>query len=178
MKAVILCAGKSTRTYPITLTRPKPLIKVGEKTIIEYNLEALGQVSKESDDVDIDEIVLVVGYKKAQIKEFLGNEFDGIKLKYVDQKEQKGTAHALLAVEKSLEGRFILMMGDNIYSGEDILNCVKWHNSMLTAKVPDPQNYGVIVEKGGFMEEIVEKPEEFVSDLINAALYVLDIGIF
>ena len=60
MQAVILVGGKSTRTYPLTLTRPKPLLKVANKTLLEYNLEALNNL--------VNELILVVGYRKDMIK--------------------------------------------------------------------------------------------------------------
>ena len=63
MQAVILAAGSSTRTYPLTLTRPKPLLKAANKTILECNLEALKGTAEE--------IILVVGYKKDMIKNFI-----------------------------------------------------------------------------------------------------------
>ena len=63
MQAVILAAGKSTRTYPLTLTKPKPLLKVAGKTIIEHNLEQLVGL--------VDEVFVVIGYKAEMIKEYL-----------------------------------------------------------------------------------------------------------
>ena len=59
-QAVILAAGKSTRTYPLTLTTPKPLLKVGNKTLLEYNLDQLNGLVKE--------VIIVVGYKKSMLK--------------------------------------------------------------------------------------------------------------
>ena len=107
MKAVVLAAGKSTRTYPLTLTRPKPLLEVANKPILQHNLESLSGL--------IDEVILVVGYRKEMIKERFGEEFNGIKLTYVEQKEQLGTGHALLHAEGYVSGRFLVLMGDDIY---------------------------------------------------------------
>jgi len=106
-QAVILAAGKSTRTYPLTLTKPKPLLKVAGKTIIEHNLEQLIGI--------VDEVYIVVGHKAEMIKKFVGNEFKGIKIKYVTQKKPTGNASALMNVEKQIKGKFILMFGDDLY---------------------------------------------------------------
>ena len=63
MQAVILVAGKSTRTYPLTLTRPKPLLPVANKTIIEHILEQLEGL--------VEEVVLIVGYRKEMIEKYI-----------------------------------------------------------------------------------------------------------
>src|SRR3989339_1496992 len=141
MQAVILAAGKSTRTYPLTLTRPKPLLKAANKTILQHNLDNLSGI--------VDEVILVVGYKKEMIKKEFGNKHKNIKLIYVEQKEQLGTAHALSFAEPYIKNKFILMMGDDIYSRWDIKNCIKYQYSILATIVKDPQNFGVITEKNG-----------------------------
>src|SRR3989344_5262428 len=107
IKAVIMAAGKSTRTYPLTLTKPKPLLKAANKTIFEHNLDNLDGIA--------DEIIIIVGYKKNLIKKCIGNKYKGLKIKYVDQKQQLGTANALSAAERHIKGRFLLMAGDDIF---------------------------------------------------------------
>ncbi|HJN56579.1 MAG: sugar phosphate nucleotidyltransferase [Candidatus Woesearchaeota archaeon] len=170
MQAVILAAGKSTRTYPLTITGPKPLLKVANKTLLEHNLEnLLGFVS---------EVIIVVGYKKDMIKKYFGDDYKEIKITYAEQKQQLGTANALLVAKKQIKSRFILLMGDDIYSREDIKKCIKHRYSILTTHVKDPQNFGVVVEKNGILVDFVEKPEVFVSDKISTAFYLLDEKIF
>jgi len=170
MQAVILAAGKSTRTYPLTLTRPKPLLKAANKTILGHNLDNLTGF--------VDEVILVVGYKKEMVKTQFGNKYKNIKLKYVEQKEQLGTAHALSVTESYIKDKFILMMGDDIYSRGDIRNCIKHQYSILTAIVKDPKNFGVVMAKNGILRDFVEKPKTFISNLANAALYCFDKKIF
>ncbi len=170
MQAVILAAGKSTRTYPLTLTRPKPLLKAANKTLLEHNLENLRDF--------VNDAILVVGYKKNMIKNSIGNNYKNIKIKYVEQKQQLGTAHAVSLVEPHIKGRFVLMMGDDIYSKKDVGKCVKHRYSILTARTKKPENFGIVVEKNSIMVDFVEKPKKFVSDLASTALYVLDRKIF
>ncbi len=170
MQAVILAAGKSTRTYPLTLTKPKPLLKVANRTLLEHNLDNLIGV--------IDELIIVVGYKKNLIKKFLGSKYKSIKIKYAEQKQQLGTAHALSVAEPYIRGRFVLMAGDNIYSKYDIKNCIKNKYSILTARMKDTQNFGVVMEKNGVLADFIEKPKKFISDIVNTSLYCLDKKIF
>ncbi|MBI1936263.1 NTP transferase domain-containing protein [Candidatus Woesearchaeota archaeon] len=170
MQAVILAAGKSTRTYPLTLTRPKPLLKIANKPILEHNLDKLNGIA--------DEAVLVVGYKKELIMQYFGYKHKNIKLKYIEQKQQLGTAHALSVAEPYIKNRFILMAGDDIYSKEDIKRCIKHGYSILAAKVKNPGDFGVILQKSGILTDIIEKPKRFVSNLITTSFYVLDKKIF
>jgi len=170
MQAVILAAGKSTRTYPLTLTRPKPLLKAANKTILEYNLEALKGIA--------DETIVVVGYKKEMIMDFIKNNYPNVDIKFIEQKEQLGTGHAVSILKAKIKGRFIVLMGDNIYSQEDIKNIIKHKYSILVNKVRNPEFFGVIKEKNGILTDIIEKPKEFVSDLASCALYSFDNGIF
>jgi UDP-N-acetylglucosamine diphosphorylase/glucosamine-1-phosphate N-acetyltransferase len=171
MQAVILAAGKSTRTYPITLTRPKCLVKIGNKPIIQHNLEVMAGLA--------DEAIVVVGYMKERVMDFLGKEFLGVKITYVEQEEQLGTGHALLAAEKSIKGRFMVMMGDDIYYRESMGNVLAHKNGLLVQKVKDPSRFGVwLTDSEGFVSGFAEKPKERISDLANCGLYVLEPGIF
>jgi len=170
MQAVILAAGKSTRTYPLTLTEPKPLLKVANKIILEYNLEAIQDI--------VDEIILVVGYKKNMIVDFISKKFPKLNVKYVEQKEQLGTGHAVQILESHIKDKFILMLGDNIYSKQDIKELSKHQYSLLVKKVKNPENFGVVKEKNGILSDIIEKPQKFVSDLVSCGLFSLDKKIF
>lgn len=166
MKAVILAAGKSTRAYPLTANKPKPLVKVDGKTILERNLDQLKGIA--------DEAIIIVGFKGELIKKRIGNSYGGIKVRYLWQKTQLGTGHALLLAEKFLKGRFIVMMGDDVYSRADILKCARHRYSVLAKKVREPWRFGVYSVRNGYVHGIVEKPKRYVSNLANCALYVLD----
>jgi len=170
MKAILMCAGKSTRTYPLTLTRPKPLLKVANRTLLEHNLEQLEGL--------VDEAVIIIGFMGEKIKERFGSSFSGIKLSYVEQKEQLGTGHALLQAEPHVKGKFIVMMGDDIYSRQDIERCIIHPYCILGKEVEDPRRFGVIVKDGSRMTGLVEKPENPPSKLANTAMYVLDEKVF
>ncbi|MEK6983070.1 MAG: sugar phosphate nucleotidyltransferase [Nanoarchaeota archaeon] len=170
MQAVILAAGKSTRTYPLTLTKPKPLLKVANKTLLEHHLENLRHY--------VSEVIIVVGYKKELIKKYIGNNYKNLKIRYVTQKQQLGTAHAISILESYIKDRFILLMGDDIYPEEDIRSCINHRYSILISKAINPQNFGVVVEENGILIDFVEKPKKSVSNMVSAAFYLLDKKIF
>lgn len=170
MQAVILAAGKSTRTYPLTLTKPKPLLKILNKTIIEHNLDQLRGIA--------DEAIIVTGYKSEMIREFLGDNYRGIKLRYVTQEETSGNASALNLAREYINGRFILMFGDDLYSYVDIWNVLKFNNAILAQRVDNPSNFGVLKVEGDKFLEVIEKPQEFISDLVNIGCFVFSKKIF
>ena len=206
MQVIILAAGKSTRTYPLTVTKPKPLLKIANKTILEHNLEQLSLVK------EIKEVILIIGYQKEQIIDVIANKYKNefntsgndnktnnnktnnnktndnktnnkrIKLRYFEQKEQLGTGHALMQVKDILHDRFIVMNGDDVFSAKDISKVIKHKYAVLGVKVKEPGRFGIIVseKKGssGYVKEIVEKPETFVGIMANTGLYVFDKQIF
>jgi len=170
MKAVILAAGKSTRTFPLTVNRPKVLLKVMNKTLLEHNLDQLKGL--------VDEVIVVVGFKKEMIIEYMGNEYNGLKLTYVEQKEQTGTGSALKAAEGKIDDRFIMLYGDDMYSATDLKECVSKQYSILAKKVENPKLFGILESDGKYLKRIVEKPKEFISDLANCGAFVMDKKIF
>lgn len=170
MKAVILAAGEGTRMRPITYTTPKPLIKILGKPILEYNFDIVKD--------KVDEIIVVVGHLKEKIIEYFGDSYDGVKLTFITQKQLRGTADAVDEVKEYIPDGFILLMGDSIYDRRDLEECLKFELSILAIEVDEPEKFGVFRLEDNRIIEIVEKPEEYVSNLANAALYVLDRDIF
>ncbi len=169
MKAVILAAGKSTRTYPLTITKPKPLLKVANKTILEHNLEQLQEL--------IDEVIIVVGYKRDMIVNYLGNKYGKLKIKYVVQEEQNGNGKALQLAQKHLENKFLVMNSDDLFSKKDIKKCLAHEYSILVKYVDDLSRFGeVIYDKKG-VKELREKPGH-KEGLANTGLMVLSKDVF
>ncbi len=170
IQAVILAAGKGTRCIPLTITRPKALLTVANKTLLEHNLEQLEGL--------VDEVIIVVGYKGKEIRGHIGTRFRNMRVLYVEQKNQLGTGDALKSCEKLLLGRFVVLNGDDLYSRKDIHACLKYRYAVLTKKVDDPEKWGIVTVKENRVMSIVEKPKKHFSNLANTALYVLDTAIF
>jgi bifunctional UDP-N-acetylglucosamine pyrophosphorylase/glucosamine-1-phosphate N-acetyltransferase len=170
IQAVIMAAGKSTRTWPLTLTIPKPLLKVMNKEIIKYNLDALQGL--------VNEVIVIVGYKKEMVINEIGHKYGKLKIRYVEQKRQLGTGHALKYVEQLIKDKFVVIGGDDIFSRKDIRACLKHKYAVLGCKVDDPGRFGVLVVTGKEVKQIIEKPEKFVSDIANTGLYVFDKSVF
>lgn len=180
MKGVILTAGEGTRMRPLTLTRPKTMIPVGGKPILQYNVEALKEAG-------VRNITMVVGYHEEAIKDHFkdGKQF-GINISYVTQNERLGTAHAIGTVENTVKGAFIILNGDIIVSPQLINELISKHQSttacsiLTLTEVDDPSSFGVVELEGDNVRDIVEKPDpgKAPSNLINAGIYLFDDNIF
>jgi bifunctional UDP-N-acetylglucosamine pyrophosphorylase/glucosamine-1-phosphate N-acetyltransferase len=172
MQAVIMAAGKSTRTYPLTVNRPKPLLKVLGKTILEHNLDQL--------DGLVDEVIIVVGFMKESVMDRFGDKYGKMKLTYAVQKEQLGTGHALQAAKPFIKDRFIVMNGDDLFSRIDIAALIDNHDyAMLVKEVPDVAGrFGAVVVENNKVKRIVEKPDTNISKYANIGLYLFDSDVF
>lgn len=171
-KAVILAAGEGRRLRPFTETMPKVMLPVANKPVLEYVIEAIKKSG-------INEIFLVVGYKKEVIMEYF-KDYDSVKLTYVTQDKQLGTAHALLQVKKHLKEPFILVAGDNIIDYKSITKLMKdpAEYSILIKEHPFPSKYGVVFVENHSIKRIVEKPKEDVGKYISTGIYKFPHTIF
>ena len=170
-KAVLLAAGKSTRTYPLTITTPNPLLKVANVTLLEHNLRQLVSV--------IDEVIIVVGYKKEHIINAFGSSYKSIKITYVDQKIQSGTGNALLCAEQFCDSDVLVMNGDDLYCQKDIKNLLKKKFGVLSKKVDNPAQFGVFALRNGKVQEVIEKPKNYIKPCqINCGMYYFSHDIF
>lgn len=180
MKAVILAAGEGTRLKPITVNRPKPLIKINGKTILEHSISILKKSG-------ITDIIIITNYREKDIQDYFKNgKKYGVKIQYKTQDKMNGTAYAVKTTEAIIEDNFILIYGDLLFSSkaiEKILKLFKTKNAdaiMAVVPVDNPENYGIIeLEKENRIKKIIEKPKSnFSSNLANAGLYVLTKDIF
>ncbi len=174
MKAVILAAGEGKRMRPLTYERPKVMLPIAGKPIIEHLLV-------EMKEVGIDDFVFVVGYHDETIRDYFrkGEKWD-VSIQYVTQKTQLGTADALRRTEGLVEDKFIMLNGDTIVSAEDIRKVITdgVNIALGVIEVRNPEDYGVVETEGEKVARIHEKMKEPPSNLINAGVYFLDENIF
>ena len=164
MQAVIMAAGKSTRTYPLTLTRPKPLLPVLGKPILAHQIEGLRGLA--------DELILVVNYRQDMIIHRFGTEYEGMPIRYVEQPEPRGTGHAVLQCADVVDGPFLVMNGDDLYDPRDLRRLAEGGPGALAKRVPDPRLYGIYEVRDDMTAvRLVEKPDEIFSDLAGVGAY-------
>ena len=179
MKAVILAAGKGTRLRPLTEDKPKVLVEVDGKPLIEDVFDNLIEIG-------IDEFVVVVGYLQEKIIEKYGDEYREIPITYTHQREQLGLAHALLQAEPHVDDDFVLMLGDNVFRGNlgDVVNRQQEDRAdaaFLVEEVPmeEASRYGVCdTNEYGEITRVVEKPDNPPSNLVMTGFYTFSPAIF
>jgi len=172
MKAVILAAGEGKRLRPFTETMPKVMLPVANKPVLEYVFDAVKKSG-------IDEIVVVVGYKKEVIMDYF-DEYKDVKITYVTQEKQLGTAHALLQAKKHIKDSFIVLAGDNIIDQNSISKLMKDPSdyAILIKEHPYPSKYGVVFVENNSIRRIVEKPREYIGKYISTGIYKFPRSIF
>jgi glucose-1-phosphate thymidylyltransferase len=169
MQAILPLAGKGTRLRPHTHTRPKPLLRVGNRTVLDRVLDLLEQAG-------VDEIIGIMGHLSDQIESHLKTEHPNLGFIPVEQTRQLGTADAIRLAQPYVRGPVLIVFVDTLFRADlDIIHRRPELDGIVWAKeVEDYQRFGVIVhDDDGFMREIIEKPELPVSKLANIGLYYI-----
>lgn len=179
MQAVVLAAGKGTRLEPLTDDKPKPLVEVDGRPILEDVFDNLI-------DIGVDEFVVVVGYMKEKIIERYDDEYRGVPITYAHQREQKGLAHALLQAEPHIDDDFVVMLGDNVFRANlgDVVRRQREDRAdaallVEEVSIEEASRYGVCdTNEYGEIERVVEKPDDPPSNLVITGFYTFTPSIF
>ena len=168
MKAVVLAAGEGSRMRPLTYARPKVMLPIANRPILEHLLI-------EASAAHIKDFIFVVGYHDEVVFDYFGDgrKWD-VNIDYAKQRRQLGTADALRMVADLTEGHFLLMNGDMIIQRRDIEEVANRTDTTMTAiEVDNPQGLGVVEVDGGRVVRIHEKEENPPSRLANVGLYLM-----
>jgi glucose-1-phosphate thymidylyltransferase len=179
MKALILCAGKGTRLYPVTLTLPKPLVPVANKALVKYAIETLTAMGAT-------EIGLVVNSLDSPIRTQLGDGMDtvGVPLTYIAQEDPRGLAHAVKLSQPFVgDEPFIVYLGDNIFQDRMRALYTQFQHkdagaAIALTEVPNPSAFGIAELEDGRIRRLVEKPKDPPTNLAIAGVYVFQPAIF
>src|SRR3954468_8831047 len=176
MQAVILVGGEGTRLRPLTSTVPKPVVPLVDRPFLAYMLEWLKSHG-------IEDVVMLMGYLATAVRNVLGDgSAYGLRLRYVEEPDPRGTAGALKFAEDLLDERFLMLNGD-VLTDIDLTEQIAQHESsgaqatLALVPVDDPSNYGLVrLEDDRTVREFVEKPsaDQIDTDLISAGAYVLE----
>jgi mannose-1-phosphate guanylyltransferase len=177
MKALILVGGYGTRLRPLTLSRPKPLVEFGNKPMILHQVEALAAAG-------VRHIILAVSYRAEMLEQELKAQEEklGIRISTSHEKEPLGTAGPLALARDMLmeDNEPFFVLNSDIICDFPFADMIAFHRNhgkegtIVVTKVEEPSKYGVVVyaPETGQIERFVEKPPEFVSNKINAGMYI------
>lgn len=174
-QAVILAGGLGERLKPFTEVIPKPLLPIGEKALLEVQIERLRKGG-------INEIFIAAGYKSDYLKRFIGNgDRYGIEIHFSYEDKPLGTAGPLSLIRDKLNGHFLIINGDILTKADfrDIISVGESLGSKLTVvtkKIMTPFRFGNVIYKGNYILNIEEKPI-FEHDIL-AGIYVMNEAIF
>ncbi|XP_064549593.1 mannose-1-phosphate guanyltransferase beta isoform X2 [Drosophila montana] len=177
-RALILVGGYGTRLRPLTLSTPKPLVEFANKPILLHQLEALV-------DAGCRQVILAVSYRAEQMEQELKVEADklGVELIFSHESEPLGTAGPLALAKPLLTASaepFFVLNSDVIcdFPFKQLMQFHRNHGkqgTIVVTKVEEPSKYGVVLyDELGCITNFIEKPQEFVSNKINAGIYIFN----
>lgn len=176
MKALILVGGYGTRLRPLTLSRPKPLVEFCNKPMMMHQIEALVEAG-------VNHVILAVSYRAELLEKEVKAEGEklGVKITLSQEDEPLGTAGPLALAKDLLtdENEPFFVLNSDVICDFPLKEMVQFHKhhgkegTIVVTRVEEPSKYGVVVyNEVGCIERFVEKPQEFVSNKINAGLYI------
>lgn len=173
MQCVVLAAGEGKRMRPLTAKRPKVMLPIANRPMMEHLVIAAREAG-------ITEFVFVVGYGEREIRRHFGDGTSlGIHIEYTTQRQQRGTADAVAAARNHITGPFLVLNGDMVLKKEDIAAlCARKPSCMCTTTTDHAEDYGVIMVENGHISSLEEKSRHPKSNLINAGAYLFSPEIF
>ena len=169
MKVIIPVAGEGKRLRPFTITKPKPLLPVAGKPMLDHIMDKILPLNPS-------EVTFITGHLKEMIEEHVQSYNDRTKIRCIEQKELIGAAGAVWLSRDSFDEDVLIDFGDTLFDTD--LNVIQDYQNadgiIWTLEVDDPSRFGVLVpDENDYATRIVEKPKEYVSNLANIGLYYI-----
>jgi len=179
MRAVVIAGGEGTRLRPLTTSRPKPMVPIVNRPMLEHTIHLLKQHG-------LQDLVVTLYYLPDVVRNHFqdGSEF-GVKMTYLTEEKPLGTAGGVKRAESLLDGTFVVLSGD-VLTDINLSEALRFHQqkgataTVVLTRVPNPIEYGiVIVDEEGQIKRFLEKPGwgEVFSDTINTGIYVLELDV-
>lgn len=174
LKVVIPMAGLGTRLRPHTWSKPKQLVSVAGKAVLDHVLDSLASLPNPRNI----ELVNIVGYLGEQIEEYIQEHHPGLRAHYVLQENPRGQSHAIKLAEEYLHGPMLVVFADTLiktdlaFLAKEPAEAVTW-----VKPVPDPRRFGV-AEAGpdGWVKRLIEKPKDMSNNLAIVGFYYFKEG--
>lgn len=169
LKVVIPMAGLGTRLRPHTWSKPKQLVSVAGKVVLEHVLDTLCTLPEPKSY----ELVNVVGYLGDQIETYVRKNYPDLAAHYVTQENPRGQSHAIWLAREYLSGPMLMVFADTIietdlsFLADETADAVAW-----VKPVPDPRRFGVaVLGENGWVNRLIEKPQEMDNNLAVVGFY-------
>ena len=171
LKVVIPMAGLGTRLRPHTWSKPKQLISVAGKAVLDHVLDTLSSLPNPQDI----ELVNIVGYLGEQIESYVNERYPDMPAHYVVQDDPRGQSHALYLAREYLHGPMLVVFADTLietdlsFLAHETADAVAW-----VKPVPDPRRFGVAVsDENGWVTRLIEKPQDMTNNMAVVGFYYL-----
>lgn len=179
---VILSAGMGSRIDPFNTHYPKPMLPICNRPILEYHIEQLKELG-------VTDVLVVVGYLKEMIIDTLGDGSRlGVRIRYVEQQQTLGIAHAVMQLESYIHSPFFLFLGDIFYVPTDLREMTTLFEDATASGIlavkreGDPEailkNFSVDVDEEGRVHRVVEKPRYPINNLKGCGVYLFGPEVF
>lgn len=179
---VVLAAGHGTRISPLNINVPKPLLEIGNRSIIEYHHDIFLQNN-------ISKSIIVTGKNIGQFKEYFSEiENNSLDIKYINQNEPMGIAHAVSKAEPYINGPFILSLGDIFFHSASFGSLIQRYkegdvSAVIAVKEEQnplmvSKNFSVELDNSGYVSRVVEKPKYPRSLLKGCGIYLFGPEVF
>ncbi|MBA3345956.1 MAG: NTP transferase domain-containing protein [Gemmatimonadales bacterium] len=167
MQVIIPLAGKGTRLRPHTHLVPKPMLKVAGRPVMDWVMDRLK-------GLDVTELIYITGHLKEQVEAYARSHYP-IPSRFIEQKEQDGTAGAVNLARPHVKGPVLIIFVDTVFEADlTLINRTDADGIIWAKEVEDYQRFGVVVtDAEGYMTRIVEKPSTPISKLANIGLYYI-----
>lgn len=169
MKVIIPAAGKGVRLAPHTDYKPKPILPIAGKTIVDFIMDKVQTLE------NLESVIFIVGYLKENMIDYIQNRYKDIKIEFVVQEEYKGLAHAISLTEAIInkDDELFIILGDTIFEADISSVVQKKQNSLATLRVEDPRRFGVVYLDGQRVAKVVEKPKNIETNIALTGLYYI-----
>lgn len=171
LTVIIPMAGFGTRLRPHTWSKPKPLVQIAGKSVLDHVLDIVSTAA----DLNECRLAFIIGYLGHQIQEYMAQNYPGVETKYYVQEEMLGQTHAIAMAREQLKGPTLVLFSDTIVQDDMsfLLDEQEKEEAVIWVKqVEDPRRFGVVVTgKDGFVQEIIEKPDSMENDLAVVGYY-------
>ena len=169
LKIVIPMGGYGTRLRPHTWSKPKPLVYLAGKTVLDYLLDQMSTLTHTDDS----EYVFIIGPQGDQIKTHMKRFHPDKKVYYAIQSEMKGQSHAIYQAREHLEGPMLLVFSDTLTEVDlSVLDHEQSDGIIWVKPVPDPRRFGVVKsDADNRVESLIEKPSDMSNNLAVVGFY-------